>query len=70
MYWLFLLTRGLVGIGEASYSTVATSLIGDLFVGTARTSALIAFYLVLPFGSGLGYIIGAQVRLPPAALKH
>ena len=30
-------------------------------MGTARTSALIAFYLVLPFGSGLGYIIGAQV---------
>ena len=30
-------------------------------MGTAHTSALIAFYLVLPFGSGLGYIIGAQV---------
>ena len=30
-------------------------------MGTARTSALIAFNLVLPFGSGLGYIIGAQV---------
>ena len=30
-------------------------------MGTARTSALISFYLVLPLGSGLGYIIGAQV---------
>ncbi|PNJ33230.1 SPNS1 isoform 12, partial [Pongo abelii] len=29
-FWLLLLTRGLVGVGEASYSTIAPTLIADL----------------------------------------
>lgn len=58
---LFLLTRCLVGIGEASYNTVSTPIVADLFVGDARTVALIAFNLQVPLGSGLGYVIGGQV---------
>nr|8JHQ_A Chain A, Sphingosine-1-phosphate transporter SPNS2,GlgA glycogen synthase [synthetic construct] len=30
-FWLLVLSRGLVGIGEASYSTIAPTIIGDLF---------------------------------------
>ena len=59
-FWLFLLMRALVGIGEASYSTIAPTIIADLFVGTARTKALTVFYFAIPVGSGLGYIAGSN----------
>ncbi|XP_077511297.1 protein spinster homolog 3-like isoform X2 [Amblyomma americanum] len=58
---LFALLRGLVGIGEASYSTVAPTVIGDLFSGRRRSSMLAVFYFAIPVGSGLGYIVGASV---------
>ncbi|PAA60459.1 hypothetical protein BOX15_Mlig000042g1, partial [Macrostomum lignano] len=60
-FGLFLLTRCLVGIGEASYITVSTPIVADLFVGDARTVALIVFNLQVPLGSGLGYVVGGQV---------
>ena len=49
-YIVFLLMRGLVGIGEASYSTIAPTIIADLFVGTKRTKALSVFYFAIPVG--------------------
>nr|XP_006007302.2 PREDICTED: protein spinster homolog 1-like [Latimeria chalumnae] len=61
-YWLLLVTRGLVGIGEASYSTIAPTIIGDLFVKDKRTWMLSIFYICIPVGSGLGYILGSSVK--------
>lgn len=58
---LFALLRGLVGIGEASYSTVAPTVIGDLFSGRRRSAMLAVFYFAIPVGSGLGYIVGTSV---------
>ncbi|XP_075746757.1 protein spinster homolog 3 isoform X2 [Rhipicephalus microplus] len=58
---LFALLRGLVGVGEASYSTVAPTVIGDLFSGPRRSTMLAAFYFAIPVGSGMGYIVGASV---------
>jgi len=60
-FWLFLLLRGLVGVGEASYSTIAPTIIADLFKGQQRTIALAIFFFAIPVGSGLGYIVGANV---------
>uniref|UniRef100_A0A8C5EEM0 Protein spinster homolog 1 n=1 Tax=Gouania willdenowi TaxID=441366 RepID=A0A8C5EEM0_GOUWI len=60
-FWALLLTRGLVGVGEASYSTIAPTIIADLYVGGARTNMLSIFYFAIPVGSGLGYIAGSQV---------
>ncbi|XP_075422614.1 protein spinster homolog 1 [Ascaphus truei] len=60
-FWLFLLTRGLVGVGEASYSTIAPTLIADLFVSDQRSRMLSVFYFAIPVGSGLGYIAGSKV---------
>uniref|UniRef100_H2ZMR3 Major facilitator superfamily (MFS) profile domain-containing protein n=1 Tax=Ciona savignyi TaxID=51511 RepID=H2ZMR3_CIOSA len=56
---LFLGMRGLVGIGEASYSTIAPTIIADLFVKEKRTNMLSVFYFAIPVGSGLGYIVGS-----------
>ncbi|KAL3273736.1 hypothetical protein HHI36_015165 [Cryptolaemus montrouzieri] len=59
-YWWFLLFRGLVGIGEASYSTIAPTIISDLFSGDLRSKMLALFYFAIPVGSGLGYIVGSE----------
>ncbi|XP_024658029.1 protein spinster homolog 1 [Maylandia zebra] len=60
-FWALLLTRGLVGVGEASYSTIAPTIIADLYVKSKRTNMLSIFYFAIPVGSGLGYIVGSQV---------
>uniref|UniRef100_A0A672P9L2 Protein spinster homolog 1 n=1 Tax=Sinocyclocheilus grahami TaxID=75366 RepID=A0A672P9L2_SINGR len=60
-FWALLLTRGLVGVGEASYSTIAPTIIADLFIKEKRTNMLSVFYFAIPVGSGLGYIVGSEV---------
>lgn len=61
MYWLFVIIRSFVGIGEASYSCVAPTIIGDLFASEKRTKMLGIFYLAVPVGSGMGYILGSNI---------
>ncbi|XP_040288192.1 protein spinster homolog 1-like [Bufo bufo] len=56
-----LLIKGLIGAGEASFSTIAPSIIADLFVADQRSRMLAIFYFVVPVGCGLGYIIGSKV---------
>ncbi|KAM9348094.1 protein spinster homolog 3 [Symphorus nematophorus] len=58
-FWLLMLLRALVGVGEASYSTIAPTIIGDLFTGAKRSIMICVFYIFIPIGSGLGYITGA-----------
>ena len=59
-YWKFLACRAMVGIGEASYSTIAPTIISDMFVKNMRSQMLAVFYFAIPVGSGLGYIVGAE----------
>ncbi|KAJ8368372.1 hypothetical protein SKAU_G00084000 [Synaphobranchus kaupii] len=61
-YWLFVLSRGLVGIGESSYSSISPTIIGDLFTNNTRTMVLSIFYFAIPLGSGLGYILGSSAK--------
>uniref|UniRef100_A0A669E7R3 SPNS lysolipid transporter 2, sphingosine-1-phosphate n=1 Tax=Oreochromis niloticus TaxID=8128 RepID=A0A669E7R3_ORENI len=61
-FWLFVLSRGLVGIGESSYSSISPTIIGDLFTSNTRTMMLSVFYLAIPLGSGLGYILGSSAK--------
>ncbi|KAJ8343038.1 hypothetical protein SKAU_G00329660 [Synaphobranchus kaupii] len=60
-FWVLILMRALVGTGEASYCTIAPTIIADLFSGTQRTVMISFFYIFIPVGSGLGYIIGSTV---------
>lgn len=46
----FLFFRTLVGIGEASYSTIAPTIISDLFVKDVRSKMLALFYFAIPVG--------------------
>lgn len=59
-YGWFLTFRALVGIGEASYSTIAPTIISDMFVDELRSKMLAMFYFAIPVGSGLGYIVGSE----------
>uniref|UniRef100_A0A6J0V4H9 Protein spinster homolog 3 isoform X2 n=1 Tax=Pogona vitticeps TaxID=103695 RepID=A0A6J0V4H9_9SAUR len=59
MAWLFYVSRGLVGAGTASYSTLAPTIIADLFEKDHRTWMLSLFYIFIPVGSGLGYILSS-----------
>ncbi|XP_062392249.1 protein spinster homolog 3-like [Sardina pilchardus] len=60
-FWVLVLMRAFVGTGEASYSTVAPTIIGDLFSDSKRTLMISFFYIFIPVGSGLGYIVGSTI---------
>ena len=56
-----LLTRCLVGIGEAAYGPVAPVIISDLYPVQNRGRVLAWFYMAIPVGSALGYVLGGWV---------
>lgn len=58
---VLLLFRVLVGLGEASYATISPSLISDTFGAAKRNNALTIFYVAIPVGSALGYLLGGEV---------
>jgi MFS family permease len=54
--------RALVGVGEASYATIAPTLIDDLAPPEKKGSWLAIFYAAIPIGGALGYVIGGVVE--------
>ncbi len=40
----------MVGVGEASYSTIAPTIISDMFVKDVRSKMLAFFYFAIPVG--------------------
>jgi len=55
---VLLLTRCLVGIGEAAYGPVAPAMLSDLYPERQRGRILAWFYMAIPVGSALGFVIG------------
>jgi MFS transporter, Spinster family, sphingosine-1-phosphate transporter len=60
-YSELLVRHAIVGIGEASFVTIAPAFIADLFSEDKRGRALSVFYMALPFGSAVGYILGSAL---------
>ena len=58
--WL-LLARGMVGIGEASFGTISPAFLSDLFPVEKRGRALAVFYLTIPAGAALAYLVAAWI---------
>lgn len=56
-----LLTRCLVGIGEAAYGPIAPTMIADMFPVKNRGRMLSWFYMAIPVGSALGFVLGGLV---------
>lgn len=60
-YRMLLSARTLVGVGEASFGTVSPVLLADYFPLERRGRMLSLFFLAIPVGSALGYILGGQL---------
>lgn len=57
-----LIARAFVGIGEASYATLAPTIIDDMTDPKYKGRALAWFYGATPFGAALGYLVGGFVE--------
>jgi len=53
---IFVLLRAVVGIGEACYSTIAPTIIADLFADNTRTAAISIFYMAIPVGRYVSFL--------------
>jgi len=53
--------RALLGVGEASYGVIAPTLLSDLFPVKERGRAMGIYYLALPVGTALGFILGGTI---------
>jgi MFS transporter, Spinster family, sphingosine-1-phosphate transporter len=60
-YSHLLLGRAMVGIGEAAYGTISPALLADYFPRSARGRVFAVFFMAIPVGSALGYIVGGLV---------
>ncbi|HEY1190291.1 MAG TPA: MFS transporter [Gemmata sp.] len=60
-YLVLFLTRCLVGVGEAAYGPVAPAMLSDLYPVDHRGRVMAWFYVAIPVGSALGFVIGSQV---------
>ncbi|EFX72629.1 hypothetical protein DAPPUDRAFT_325973 [Daphnia pulex] len=59
--WSFIVLRSLTGVGEACFSSLAPAIISDLYASNVRSKFLAIYYFAIPVGSGLGYIVFAEV---------
>ncbi len=53
-----LMARALVGVGEASYATIAPTLIDEISPIEKKGRWLAVFYVAAPVGAALGYLVG------------
>jgi MFS family permease len=60
-FGLLFLTRCFVGIGEGAYGPVAPDMISDLYPVSIRGRVLAWFYMAIPVGSALGYVLGGTI---------
>lgn len=60
-YAILLITRCLVGVGEAAYGPVAPSMLSDLYPVSQRGRIMSWFYMAVPVGSALGFVVGGAV---------
>ena len=60
--WSLLLARAMVGVGEASYATLAPTIIDDVTPPHRKGRALAVFYSATPIGGALGYLVGGIVE--------
>jgi MFS family permease len=60
--WSLLAARAFVGVGEASYVTIAPTIIDDVAPADKKSGWLAIFYTAIPVGSALGYLTGGSVQ--------
>jgi len=53
--------RAAVGIGEAAYGAIAPAMLADAFPHRLRARVFSIFYLAIPVGSALGFVLGGAI---------
>jgi len=56
-----LVARVMVGVGEASFATLGPTIIDDLTPPDRKGKALSIFYMAIPVGYALGYVLGGAI---------
>eukprot|EP01130_Rhizamoeba_saxonica_P008653 TRINITY_DN3494_c0_g3_i1.p1 TRINITY_DN3494_c0_g3~~TRINITY_DN3494_c0_g3_i1.p1 ORF type:complete len:374 (-),score=44.81 TRINITY_DN3494_c0_g3_i1:23-1144(-) len=54
-------SRSFVGVGEACFSVIGPSLLGDFFMETERTVIFMIYNIAMPFGAALGFLLGGWI---------
>jgi MFS transporter, Spinster family, sphingosine-1-phosphate transporter len=60
-YWQLFASRAAVGIGEAAYATISPALLADYYPPAQRGRIFAIFYMAIPVGAALGYVVGGAV---------
>jgi MFS family permease len=60
-YTELLVRHTLVGVGEATFVTIAPTFVADLFRENVRGRILGVFYLAIPVGTAAGYLLGGYL---------
>ncbi|KAH3758398.1 major facilitator superfamily protein [Pelomyxa schiedti] len=60
-FWTLLLPRCFVGVGEASYGTLAQTIISDFFPPERRALTLGIYDAAIPSGSAVGFLLGGFI---------
>jgi MFS transporter, Spinster family, sphingosine-1-phosphate transporter len=60
-YTELLIRHTLVGIGEATFVTIAPTFVADMFAENKRGRILGIFYLAIPVGTAAGYLLGGNL---------
>ncbi|KAK9812393.1 hypothetical protein WJX73_007088 [Symbiochloris irregularis] len=63
-FYSLLLCRMVVGVGEASFVALAAPFIDDSAPQASKTRWLATFYVCIPSGYALGYLIGGSIAVP------
>ena len=60
-YQTLLIRHAAVGIGEATFSIFAPALLADFYPEEERNRVLSIFYITIPVGGALGYLLGGEL---------
>jgi MFS transporter, Spinster family, sphingosine-1-phosphate transporter len=60
-YWSLYIRHALVGVGEATFGIFAPAVLSDFYPARDRNRILSFFYLAIPVGAALGYLVGGQL---------
>lgn len=60
-YQTLLIRHAAVGIGEATFSIFAPALLADFYPEEERNRVLSIFYVTIPVGGALGYLLGGEL---------
>ncbi|HWR37069.1 MAG TPA: MFS transporter [Clostridia bacterium] len=58
---MLLVRHTVVGIGEATFVTIAPAFLSDMFPEHRRGRVLSVFYLAIPVGTAMGYLLGGYM---------